>query len=169
MASQITDVSCVCSTVCSGVEHRKDDSSVSLVLVRGIHCWPADFPHKGPVTRNMFSFDNVIKTWNTMVTGPIPSANDWSWQPIRYAKNSLQAYWWGPRLMFVEDHFRTLLWFTALSNYSVSSWYEANAASGSKVKSLPIDNRRCNGLYNIQRRRLYRTDSLTWNIIFFQQ
>ena len=32
----------------------------SLAFVRGIHRWPVNSPHKGPVTRKMFSFDDVI-------------------------------------------------------------------------------------------------------------
>ena len=39
MASQITGVSIVCSTVGSGADQRKYQSSVSLVFVRGIHRW----------------------------------------------------------------------------------------------------------------------------------
>ena len=32
--------------------------------MRGIHRWPVNSPHKGPVTRKMFPFDDVIMTWN---------------------------------------------------------------------------------------------------------
>ena len=60
MASQFTGVSIVCSTVCSGADQRKHQSSVSLAFVRGIHRWPVNSPHKGPVTRTMFPFDDVI-------------------------------------------------------------------------------------------------------------
>ena len=59
MASQIIGVSIVCSTVCSGADQRKHQSSASLAFVRGIHRWPVDSPHKGPVTRKMFPFDDV--------------------------------------------------------------------------------------------------------------
>ena len=31
--------------------------------VRGIHRWPVNSPHKGPVTRKMFSFDDLILEW----------------------------------------------------------------------------------------------------------
>ena len=54
MASQITGVSVVCSTVCSRVDQRKHQSSASLASVRGIHLWPVDSFHKGPVTRKYF-------------------------------------------------------------------------------------------------------------------
>ena len=60
MASKIPSVSIVYSTVCSGADQRKHQSSVSLVFVRGIHLWPVNSPHKGPVTRKMFPFDDVI-------------------------------------------------------------------------------------------------------------
>ena len=60
MASQITSLSIVYSTVNSGTDQRKHQSSASLAFVRGIHRWPVDSPHKGPVTRKMFPFDNVI-------------------------------------------------------------------------------------------------------------
>ena len=60
MGSQITSVSIVYSTVYSGADHRKHQSSASLAFVRGIHRGPVNSPHKGPVTRKMFSFDDVI-------------------------------------------------------------------------------------------------------------
>ena len=60
MSSQITGVSIVCSSVCSGVGQRKHQSSTSLAFVRGNHRWPVDSPNKGPVTRKVFPFDDVI-------------------------------------------------------------------------------------------------------------
>ena len=58
--SQITGVSIVYSAICSGPDQRKHQSSVSLTSVRGIHRQSMNYPHKGPVTRKMFSFDDVI-------------------------------------------------------------------------------------------------------------
>ena len=46
--------------VCSGADLRKHQSSASLAFVMGIHWLPVDSPHKGPVTRKMFPFDDVI-------------------------------------------------------------------------------------------------------------
>ena len=60
MASQITSLAIVYSTVYSGADQRKHQSSASLAFVRGIHRWPVNSPHKGPVTRKMFLFDNAI-------------------------------------------------------------------------------------------------------------
>ena len=44
----------------SGADQRKHQSSASLALVRGIHRWPVNSPHKWPVTRKKFLFDDVI-------------------------------------------------------------------------------------------------------------
>ena len=60
MESQITSFTSVYSTVYLGVCQRKYQSSASLAFVRGIHRWPVNSPHKGPVTRKMFPFDDVI-------------------------------------------------------------------------------------------------------------
>ena len=59
IASQITSVSIVYSTVCSDTVQRKHPSSAPLALVRRIHRWPVDSPRKGPVTRKMFPLDDV--------------------------------------------------------------------------------------------------------------
>ena len=60
MVSQITCVSIIWSIICSGADERKHPSSASLAFVREIHWWPMDSPHKGPVTRKMYPFGNVI-------------------------------------------------------------------------------------------------------------
>ena len=39
---------------------KKTSNSASLALVWGIHRWPVNSPRKGPVTRKMFPFDDVI-------------------------------------------------------------------------------------------------------------
>ena len=64
IASQITSLTVVYSTVYSDVDQRKHQSSASLSFVCGIHRDPVNSPHKGPVTRKMFPFDDVImNTW----------------------------------------------------------------------------------------------------------
>ena len=65
MASQITGVLIVCLNVCSVADRRKHQSSMSLAFVRGIHRWQVNSPHKGPVTRKMFPFDDVIMEWKS--------------------------------------------------------------------------------------------------------
>ena len=60
MASQITSLAIVYPTVYSGADQRKHQSSASVAFVWGIHRGPVNSPHKWPVTRKMFPFDDVI-------------------------------------------------------------------------------------------------------------
>ena len=62
MASKITapPPPIVYSTVYSGVDQRKHQSSASLAFVPGIHRRPVNSPHKWPVTRKILSLDDVI-------------------------------------------------------------------------------------------------------------
>ena len=53
LASQITSLTIVYSSVYSGPNQRKHQSSASFDFVMGIHRWPMNSPHKGPVTRKM--------------------------------------------------------------------------------------------------------------------
>ena len=59
-ASHITSFTIVRSTIYSGAHERRYKSSTSLAFVRGIHRWPVNSPHKGPVTRKIFLYVNVI-------------------------------------------------------------------------------------------------------------
>ena len=63
-ASQITSLTIVYSSVYSGANQRKHQSSASLAFVRGIHRWSVNSQHKGPVTRKMFPFDDVIMVYS---------------------------------------------------------------------------------------------------------
>ena len=60
IASQITSLTVVYSMVYSDADQRKHPSSASLAFVRGIHRWPVNAPHKWPVARKMFPYDDVI-------------------------------------------------------------------------------------------------------------
>ena len=60
IASQTTSLTFVYSTVYSGADQRKHQSSASLAFVWGIHRGPVNSPHKWPVTRKMFPFNDVI-------------------------------------------------------------------------------------------------------------
>ena len=60
IASQITSLTIVYSAVYSDADQRKHQSSASLAFVRWIHRGPVNSPHKWPVTRKMFPFDDVI-------------------------------------------------------------------------------------------------------------
>ena len=69
IASLITSLTIVCSSVYSDADQRKHQSPASLAFVWGIHQGPVNSPHKWPVTRKMFPFDDVIMTHECML-GP---------------------------------------------------------------------------------------------------
>ena len=54
IASQITSLTIVHSTVYLDSDQRKHQSSASLAFVRWIHRWPVNSPHKWPVTQKCF-------------------------------------------------------------------------------------------------------------------
>ena len=60
IASQIPSLTIVFSTGYLDTDQRKHQSSASLAFVWGIHRRPVNSPHKRPVTRKMFPFDDVI-------------------------------------------------------------------------------------------------------------
>ena len=69
MASQMTSL----TIVYPGADQRKQHSSASLAFVLGIHRSPVNSPHKWPVTRKMFPFDDVIMSveqdsWHRMAS-----------------------------------------------------------------------------------------------------
>ena len=59
MASEITSFTIVYSTLYSGADQRKHQSSASLAFVRGIHWWHVNSPHKELLPGKMFPFDYV--------------------------------------------------------------------------------------------------------------
>ena len=60
IASQITSLTIVYSTVYSDADQRKHQSSASLAFVQGIHRGRLNSPHKWTVTPKTFLFDDVI-------------------------------------------------------------------------------------------------------------
>ena len=69
--SQITSLMIVYSIVYSSADQRKHQSSALLTFVRGIHRRPVNSPHKGPVTRKMFPFDDVIMISTCLVVATL--------------------------------------------------------------------------------------------------
>ena len=60
IASQVTSLTIIYSTVYSDADQRKNQSSASLAFVQGIHRRPVNSPHKWPVTRKLFPLNHVI-------------------------------------------------------------------------------------------------------------
>ena len=76
VASQITSLSIVYSTVYSSADQRKHQSSASPVFVWGIHQWPVNCLHKWPVVWKMFPFDDVIMLSLLIVHPKSPCASE---------------------------------------------------------------------------------------------
>ena len=101
IASQIPGATIVCSTVCSAADQWKHQSSASLAFVRGIHRWPVDSPHKGPVTQKMFTFDDVIiipNTYQSLISETFPlvfPSGETSW-PDDKSTLAKVIVWCGP-------------------------------------------------------------------------
>ena len=66
MASLIDGLKSVYSTVHSGADQRKHQSSASLAFVRGIHRRPVNSPHKWLVTRKMFPY-SMMSSWSVQM------------------------------------------------------------------------------------------------------
>ena len=73
VASLITGVSVIYSTVCSPADQRKYQSSALLPFVKEIHRWSVNSLHKGPVTRKIFPFFDVI------MGRTVSTASQWQW------------------------------------------------------------------------------------------
>ena len=96
MASQITSLTFVYSSVYSGADQRQHQSSVSLAFVGGIHRWPANSPHKGPVTPKMFPFDDVImhlQAWSSFVMNTLSAEPLFDAMEV-YANKSGTSFEW---------------------------------------------------------------------------
>ena len=89
IASQITSLTVVHSTVYSDADQRKHQSSASLAFVWG----PVNSPRKWPVKRKMFPFDDVImhmtgRLWGEMLPVTCPQIKHkwwflWWWSKFR--------------------------------------------------------------------------------------
>ena len=117
MASQITSLTIVYS-VYSGTDQRKHQSSASLAFVRGIHRGPVISPHKWPVTRKMFPFDDVI-----MFTGILTIS--------LIQKDTFWIQWSNKTLCEAHDNLTEMdeILQTAFSNHfaqSVFVWFASN-------------------------------------------
>ena len=62
MASQITSLTIVYSSVYLAQIKENINAPRHWAFVRGIHRWPVNSPHRGPVTRKMLPFYDVIMT-----------------------------------------------------------------------------------------------------------
>ena len=116
MASQITSLTNVYSTVYTGTDQRKHQSSASLAFVRGIHRWPVNSPHKWPVARKMFPFDDVIMCHMDM------------W--LRYTLTLISSYTGNPACHSPSS--------VGTHTYSLNTWRNNNVVLTSKRRHFDV-------------------------------
>ena len=127
MASEITGISIVCSTICSGVDQRKHQSSTSLAFVRGIHWWLVDSPPKWTVMRKMFSFDDIVMNLLTMCQwwgSPAQFVLEISIIDVATSFSDKNSPWWlwrmlpSTKMRYHKNYLESLLcWVKHLSGY----------------------------------------------------
>ena len=94
IASQITSLTIVYSTVYSDADQRKHNSSASLAFVRWIHRGPVNSPHKWPVTRTMFPFDDVIMICYAMgLVNNTGNSGGKMWKHMPYTTRQAKSAW----------------------------------------------------------------------------
>ena len=90
MASQNTSLTIVYTTVDSGTDQGKHQSSASLAFVRRIHRWPVNSTHKGPVTRKMFPIKSEVSAFPIVVISFWGYVFEWLYHhTIRYLNRNL--------------------------------------------------------------------------------
>ena len=109
MASQITGLTIVYSTVYSGVDQRKHQSSVWLAFVRGIHRGLVNSPYEWPVPRKMFPFDDAIMVPPACITHSALRNIEHSGEPSLWSPRRFNT--WRPRQNgrhFADDIFKCI-------------------------------------------------------------
>ena len=79
MASQITSLTIVYSTVYARCRSKKLQTSASLAFVRGIHRSPVNSPHKRPLMQKKFPFDGTIINFGSATKGALKHCSDVTW------------------------------------------------------------------------------------------
>ena len=120
IASQITSLTIVYSTVYSDADQRKHQSSASLAFLWGIQRGPVNSSHKWPVMQKMFPFDDVIKRSRRPVLKMKLVKNvillcklSWPWQSLHHKQTfnprltNLQYWSWIEPIQLFCKHVRT--------------------------------------------------------------
>ena len=131
MASEITSLTIVYSSVYSGAYQRKHQSSASLAFVRGIRRWPVNSTRKGPVTRKVFPFDDVImcsasieNCYNHIQLGEVSSTCTLTAMFIWFINNHTRyfSYWWHTGYICNTQKLSTSLKPVAFINSLIRYW-----------------------------------------------
>ena len=161
MTHQITSLMIVCSSVYSCADQRIHQSSASLAFVWGIHRCPVNSPHKGPVTRKMFPFYDVIMfkmaclpaaiagatilvhTHSYQITtfedcGPMDEIYDLPMSSVHY-DNNIHGANMGPIWAYRTQVGPMLAPWTLLSGqwYDSNPWHQASNPSNDRQRDMP--------------------------------
>ena len=93
MTSQITSLSIVYSTVNTGADQRKHQSSASLAFMWGIHRGPVNSPHKRPVTLKIWWRHHVASMQIAQLTWS-PSYCYWHLKELFYRESECFSKQW---------------------------------------------------------------------------
>ena len=121
MASQITSVS-IFSQLFVYVQIKENiKARRHWPLCEGIHRWPVDSPHKGPVTRKMFPFDDVI------MLGWIHAITIYTWIMNIYLVDGDFCMFnifihWTCFTSYMSDNI-SMIYIYSLSSVKLTSWY----------------------------------------------
>ena len=99
--SQITNITIVYSIVYSDADQRKHKMSALLAFAWGIHWGQVNSPHKWPVRRKMFPFDDVIM-WSMSISMVVADVVAHIWHR---AINSHHVSWPEWMVRYVESPF----------------------------------------------------------------
>ena len=126
IASQITSLTIVYSTVNSDADQRKHQSSVSLAFVWVIQWGPVNFPHKWPVTRKVFPLDDFIM---------LPTGGFCTLRPEQNGYGLERDFF---KLMFSKENFNFLFHWSLFQRFQFTLcqlWFRL--WPGAKETSLP--------------------------------
>ena len=116
MASQITSLTIVCAAVSSRRGSKKTSNLRITGLCVGIHRSPVNSQHKGPGTRKMFPFDDVIMLAVLSAVWLIDPHFDWGlW--TNWSADWSQTWW------IHSDHAPTLAPLNFLHSFLTSDWW----------------------------------------------
>ena len=96
IASQITSLASVYSTVYSGADQRKHQSSASLAFVRKIHRWRVNSRTKSHNNGKIFPSDDVIMEKDT------PLAGDLRYHDVHFMSVSWRVMCWAQRKSWLD-------------------------------------------------------------------
>ena len=129
VAVRITGLTIVYSTVYSGTDQTKHQSSELLAFGRGIHRWPVNSPHKRPVTRKMFPFDDVTIAYCTWKCNSDERESNPSLQTRR-------QIWWP--LCRRHRHEKAIVWSFVVLIMTNEQHVESTATSANRTTEFVI-------------------------------